>query len=135
MYSLIYRLVYSLIYSLNSNSGRFRYGMLTTAQVIPGFIAFLGARALLWMVLGDSKTRTRQFNRRKEILEEYWLKQSSKNFKKQGAFYPSSPSNSSKGSRFASSLPSLPLFNPTESASATVKVSVTESAARKRSWF
>lgn len=49
-----------------------RYGQLSCFQVIPGFCSFLCARTLLWCVLGDSKARKRQLQRRREILEEHW---------------------------------------------------------------
>lgn len=49
-----------------------RYGQLSCFQVIPGFCSFLCARTLLWFVLGDSKARKRQLQRRREILEEHW---------------------------------------------------------------
>ena len=49
------------------------YSYMTTMQVIPGFVNFLGGRLFLFLALGPSQIRERQIRRRKELLSLYVL--------------------------------------------------------------
>lgn len=45
------------------------YGLLTAAQIVPGFCIFLTMRAGSWMLFGPTIHRQHQLQRRKDIVE------------------------------------------------------------------
>jgi hypothetical protein len=60
-------LVNTVIRDDNVLMGLFRYGFLTTAQLLPGFASFVCARTLLFLAFGSSRQRCNQIERRREV--------------------------------------------------------------------
>ena len=63
-------------------TGLLQYGLLTTVQIVPGFVAFIATRSMLWLFLGSSRQRKKQLLRRYQILDEFWSSRKPKNDKR-----------------------------------------------------
>lgn len=62
-------LVNTILRDDNMLMGLFRYGFLTTAQILPGFASFVCARAVLFLAFGSSRQRCNQLEHRREVFD------------------------------------------------------------------
>lgn len=44
------------------------YGILSAAQIIPGFISFAASKWLIWLLFGNSRQREKQYRKRKAVI-------------------------------------------------------------------
>jgi hypothetical protein len=61
---------YSVLYSAlvkEGTLGLVGYGILSAAQVVPGFVSFIASKWLVWLLCGSSRQRERQLRKRRAV--------------------------------------------------------------------